>query len=183
MRTPCELWARFVLEELGNRGTKTKGTGMRVQETIRTLNRLIRSCRGAEAFCRVCATTRGAAQLRSVLRRRSDEWGRHGDELQALVLMLGGEPATGSLGAGWVRRIWLSCKAMILGSTEALVLEEWQFTQQRVLTQYEDALRGYLARRILRTVTVQSARIRHRLEQIESLRNECAVGSATVSRV
>jgi uncharacterized protein (TIGR02284 family) len=157
--------------------------GMRAQETIRTLNRLIRSCRGAEAFCRACSATRGAAQLRTVLRHRSDEWGRHGDELQALVLMLGGEPATGTATGGLARRTWLACKGLLLGSTEALVLEEWQFEQQRVLNGYEEALRGYLARRIQRTVTVQAARISQRLEQIESLRQENAVVSPNASHV
>jgi uncharacterized protein (TIGR02284 family) len=157
---------------------------MRARETIRTLNRLIRSCRGAEAFCLACAHTRGASQLRSVLRHRSEEWGRYGDELQALVLMLGGEPVTGNPASAWVRRrILLGCKAVLLGSSEALVLEEWQREQQRVLNRYEDALRGYLARRILRTVTVQSTRIQQRLQQIESLRHEYAVGPPTVSRV
>ena len=152
--------------------------GMRARETIRTLNRLIRSCRGAEAFCRACATTRGASQLRTVLRHRSEEWGRHGDELQALVLMLGGEPATGSHTGGCARRMWRACKALLLGSSEALVLEEWQFEQQRVLNRYEEALRGYFARRILRTVTVQAARIAQRLEQIESLRQRIRGGVA-----
>ena len=159
------------------------GIAMRAQETIRTLNRLILSCRGGEAFCRACATTRGASQLRTVLRHRSEEWGRHGDELQALVLMLGGEPATGSAAGGWAQRMWLACKVLVLGSSEALVLEEWRLAQRRVLNRYEEALRGYLARRILRTVTVQAARISQRLEQIESLRNEHAVGSPNVSRV
>jgi uncharacterized protein (TIGR02284 family) len=157
---------------------------MRARETIRTLNRLISSCRGAEAFCLACARTRGASQLRAVLRRRSEEWGRYGDELQALVLMLGGEPVTGNPAAAWVRRrIWLAGKALLLGSSEALVLEEWQCEQQRVLNRYNEALKGYLARRILRTVTVQSARIEQRLEQIESLRQGYAVGSPNVSRV
>jgi uncharacterized protein (TIGR02284 family) len=157
---------------------------MRARETIRTLNRLIVSCRGAEAFCHACAQTRGALQLRSVLRRRSEEWGRYGDELQALVLMLGGEPAIGNPAGAWVRsRIWLAGKALLLGSTEALVLEEWQREQQRVLYRYEEALKGYLARRILRTVKSQSARIQQRMEQIESLRQEYAVGAPTVSRV
>jgi len=157
--------------------------GMRARETIRTLNRLIRSCRGAEAFCRACATIRGASQLRTVLRHRSEEWGRHGDELQALVLMLGGEPATGSHTGGYARRIWLGCKALLLGSSEALVLEEWQCEQQRVLSRYEEALRAYFARRVLRTVTVQAARIAQRLEQIESLRDQIAVASPNPSRV
>jgi uncharacterized protein (TIGR02284 family) len=157
---------------------------MRARETIRTLNRLIRACRGAEAFCLACAHTRGGSQLRAVLRRRSEEWGRYGDELQALVLMLGGEPVTGNPGGAWLRRrILLACKALLLGSSEALVLEEWQREQQRALRRYEEALRGYLARRILRTVSVQSTRIQQRLQQIESLRHEYAVGSPNASRV
>lgn len=159
------------------------GIGMRAQETIRTLNRLIRSCRGAEAFCGACSATRGAVQLRTVLRHRAEEWGRHGDELQALVLMLGGEPATGTAGGRLVRRTWLVCKALLLGSTEALVLEEWQFEQQRALSRYEEALRGYLVRRIRRTVSVQAARINQRLEQLESLRHENAVVSPNASHV
>jgi uncharacterized protein (TIGR02284 family) len=159
------------------------GIGMRTQETIRTLNRLIRSCRGAEAFCRASAQTRGASQLRTVLRHRSEEWGRYGDELQALVLMLGGEPATGSPTGGWARGMWLACKALALGSSEALVLEEWQFEQQRVLSRYQEALRGYLARRILRTVNGQAARINQRLKQIESLRHEYAVVSPNAPSV
>ena len=48
---------------------------------------------------------------------------------------------------------------------------------------YQEALRGYLARRILRTVTVQAARISQRLEQIESLRQECAVLAPNPSQV
>ena len=94
---------------------------MRARETIRTLNRLIIGCRGAEAFCLACAQTRGASQLRSVLRHRSEEWGRYADELQALVLMLGGEPVTGSPADAWMRRIWLAGKALLLGSTEAVL--------------------------------------------------------------
>jgi len=156
---------------------------MRARETIRTLNRLIVSCRGAEAFCLACARTRAAAQLRCVLRHRSEEWGRFGDELQALVLMLGGEPATGKLTSLWRRRIWVIGKALLLGSSEALVLEEWQREQQRVLGRYEEALKGYLAKRILRTVGTQSIRIQQRLQQIESLRQEYAVGSPNPSRV
>src|SRR5580700_5008526 len=115
---------------------------MRARESIRTLNRLIAACRRAEAFCRGCAHTRGASQLRSVLRHRSDEWGRYGDELQALVLMLGGEPVTGNPGGAWaLRRVWLAGKALLLGFTESLVLEEWQAEQQRVLSRYDEALK------------------------------------------
>jgi uncharacterized protein (TIGR02284 family) len=156
---------------------------MRARETIRTLNRLIVSCRAAEDYCLACGQTRGALQLRAVLRRRSEEWGRYGDELQALVLMLGGEPAIGHPAGAWLRRIGLSVKALFLGASEALVLEEWQHEQQRVLNRYKEALQGYLARRILRTVNIQFVRIEQRLDQIQSLRQEYAVGSPNFARV
>jgi uncharacterized protein (TIGR02284 family) len=172
---PVDLNQAGMLCASGKAVFASMGIGMRTQETIRTLNRLIRSCRGAEAFCRASARTRGATQLRTVLRHRAEEWGRYGDELQALVLMLGGEPATRSATGGLARRLWLASKTLVLGSSEALVLEEWQSEQQRVLKRYQEALQGYLARRILRTVTVQAARISQRLEQIESLRQENAV--------
>ena len=84
---------------------------------------------------------------------------------------------------GGARRIWLACKALVLGSSEALVRDEWRVVQRRVLQRYKEALHGYLARRILRTVSVQAARISQRLEQIESLRNEHAVRSPNPSRV
>jgi uncharacterized protein (TIGR02284 family) len=159
------------------------GIVMQARETIRTLNRLIRGCRGAEAICLACSKTRGALQLGSVLRHRGEEWGRYGDELQALVLMLGGEPATGSPVGAWARRMWVLTKGLLLGSSEALVLDEWRFEQQRVLSRYDEAMRGYLARRIRRTVSVQAARIEQRLEQIQLLRHGYSAGSDNASRV
>ena len=77
----------------------------------------------------------------------------------------------------------LSVKALFLGSSEALVLEEWQHEQQRVLNRYKEALQGYLARRILRTVNTQFVRIEQRLDQIQSLRQGYAVGSPNISHV
>jgi hypothetical protein len=97
--------------------------------------------------------------------------------------MLGGEPATGSPVGVWARRMWLLGKGLLLGATETVVLDEWRFMQQRVLSRYEEAISGYLARRIRHTVTVQSARILQRLEQIESLRQEYSVASPSASRV
>ncbi|MEP7247042.1 MAG: DUF2383 domain-containing protein, partial [Gammaproteobacteria bacterium] len=66
---------------------------MRTQATIRILNRLIRTCRDGEDVCGACSDATESPGLRSLMRYRSEEWGRQGDELQALVLLLGGKPA------------------------------------------------------------------------------------------
>jgi len=73
---------------LGCEDTSIQEAVMRTQATIRTLNTLIRACRDSEELCAVCGDSVESAGLRSLLRYRSEEWGRQGDELQALVLLL-----------------------------------------------------------------------------------------------
>jgi uncharacterized protein (TIGR02284 family) len=156
---------------------------MRTQETIRTLNRLIRTCRDGEDLCRIYSESVESAGLRTLLRFRSEEWARQGDELQALVLLLGGEPATyGSLGAR-LASAWTSLRTAVFGATDLPVLEQWQRVQQHSLDRYEEALSGYLPERIRRTVSLQADRVVDRFEQISALHGQYAVQSQTASHV
>ena len=63
---------------------------MQPQTTAATLNKLIRTCRDGEAICRIWSHAAGSPDVRDLLRERSQDWSRQGDELQALVLLLGG---------------------------------------------------------------------------------------------
>jgi uncharacterized protein (TIGR02284 family) len=143
---------------------------MHTQDTIRTLNRLIRTCRDGEAFCRVCARCRVGNELQTLLRSRSEEWARQGDELQALVLLLNGEPALSGTFAATMRRGWIALRAGLIGSAEDPVVEAWELMQREAWERYAAAMSGYLPERIRRTISLQSDRISDRCDQIGSLR-------------
>lgn len=150
---------------------------MHTQDTIRTLNRLIRICRDGERFCRVGMNAAESSGLRTLLQYRSEEWGRHGDELQALVLLLKGEPATSGTPAAGLTCAWTALRAAMLGANDLAVVERWQRLQQRAFDRYEEALSGYLPERIRRTVQLQAERVFERCEQIGALRGQCAIHS------
>jgi uncharacterized protein (TIGR02284 family) len=156
---------------------RNEEVAMRTQETIRTLNRLIQTCRDGEEFCRVCGEAVDGMGLKSLLRYRSEEWGRNGDELQALVLLLGGEPATSGTPGARILRSWITLKAAIFGPGDLSVLENWEQQQQNALDRYEEALGGYLPERIRRTVSLQADRIVDRTDQIGGLRDQYTIHS------
>ena len=153
---------------------------MRTQATIRTLNKLIRTCRDSEELCGVCSDSVQSPGLRSLLRYRSEEWGRQGDELQALVLLLGGNPATAASPYGQCASTWLGVKTALLGASSLAAIETWQKVQQRGLDRYDEALGNYLPERIRRTVGLQANRVLDRSEKIGMLRGEYTLHSQSV---
>jgi uncharacterized protein (TIGR02284 family) len=156
---------------------ENEGVAMHTQDTIRTLNRLIQTCRDGEEFCRAAGESVDSIELRPLFRFRSEEWGRQGDELQALVLLLGGDPATFGTAEAQVLRGWMKLKALIFGRSDLSVLEQWRAAQQHALARYEEALSGYLPQRIRRTVSLQADRVLDRAEQIEIIRDRFMVHS------
>jgi uncharacterized protein (TIGR02284 family) len=143
---------------------------MHTQDTIRTLNGLIRICRDGEEFCHVGAGRAGGVELGELLRNRSSEWGRLGDELQALVLLLGGEPATSGTLAAQALRAGLILRTALFGASDTALLGELQRLTEHALTRYEEAVSGYLPERIRRTISLQADRIADRQEQMAGLR-------------
>lgn len=150
---------------------------MHTQDIIRALNRLIQVCRDGEHFCRAAGESVQSAELRPLFRFRCEEWGRQGDELQALVLLLGGDPATSGTAAAGVSRAWMKLKAVLFGRCDGAVLEEWHDAQHHALERYAEALNGYLPQRIRRTVSLQTDHIMDRHAQIETLRDQHSVHS------
>jgi uncharacterized protein (TIGR02284 family) len=156
-----------MLESMSRR-PKKEGR-MNKQETIRILNRLIRTCRDSEELCRTLSDGAGSVNVVRSLRNRSEQWSRRGDELQALVLFLGGEPETGGSPAGWLSRARMVAKSAVLGHRDIPALEEWQRSQQQAVHRYKEALNGYLPERVRRTITLQAGRVDGRRGQVLSM--------------
>jgi uncharacterized protein (TIGR02284 family) len=148
---------------------------MLMQKTIRTLNQLTRVCRDGEESCRICSRRTASSDLRALLCQRCDEWGRLGDELQALVLSLGGSPVTSGTVAARARRAWLVLSTALVGPTDAALIEAWRRAQRHALAPYTEAVGGYLPERIRRTVSLQADRIADRLDEIDGLQRRGAV--------
>jgi uncharacterized protein (TIGR02284 family) len=139
---------------------------MNVPATIATLNGLIRTCRDAQWLCTSWGRKAASPNLQARFRVRGEEWAGHGDELQALVLLLGGEPATSaSLSAG-LQSLWLECRYTVLGRSDSAAMEGCESVQQFALGCYEQALAGYLPERIRQTVRLQAERIAGRCERL-----------------
>jgi uncharacterized protein (TIGR02284 family) len=154
---------------------------MRTRDTIRTLNSLIRTCRDAEYLCQISARAVVSEDLRALVSRRSEEWARQGDELQALVLLLGGSPDNAGSAAGYVLGSWASARSAVLGRSDLSAVEDWNHVQERALDKYQHALLGYLPERIRRTVGLQADRMIERLEQINALCGQYALDAQGIS--
>jgi uncharacterized protein (TIGR02284 family) len=144
---------------------------MNALATIVTLNKLIRTCRDAEWLCASWGRTAESAHLRARFHQRGEEWGRQGDELQALVLMLGGEPATYATLSAGLQSLWLECRYTLMGRSDAAALEGCESVQQFALACYEDALAGYLPERIRRTVSMQARQTLARCDRPVEIKN------------
>jgi uncharacterized protein (TIGR02284 family) len=150
---------------------------MRTQETIRALNHLTRVCRSAEQRCGVLGRATRSADLARLLRAASEEWSRHGDELQALVLLLGGRPVTRPAPGAWLLGARMVLNRALFADMETPVLAAWHRLQASAVRGYIDALESYWPERIRRTVRLQADRAEGRYGRIAGLRGRYALHS------
>ncbi len=167
-------WARIVLELVCKSG---RGRLKSMLRTIRTLNRLIRVCRDGEAVCRAWSAAAESADLRDLLRERSEQWARQADELQALVLLFGARPAhLGTIG-GRGLSAWIAVKTALCGRADLPVLLDWEHVQRGALRRYQHALEDPLPELVRRTLTLQASRLSAHHHRLEDLRGHFAAHS------
>lgn len=148
---------------------------MRTQETVLALNQLIRVCRTAERRCGVLARLPLTVDVARLLRAASEEWSRQGDELQALVLLLGGKPQTRPEGGGWLLQARMLANRSLFARVDAPALAAWETVQGKAVHGYVEALKSYWPERIRRTVRLQADRAGDRYGRIAGLRGRYAL--------
>ncbi|HEY4210880.1 MAG TPA: PA2169 family four-helix-bundle protein [Steroidobacteraceae bacterium] len=142
---------------------------MSARQSIRTLNRLVQTCRDGEAACAAWSAAVASPDLEEGLWHRSQEWGRQGDELQALVLLLGGRPARTATPAGRALRGWILLKRVFLGRSDLSVVLGWEQAQRNALRRYQHALEGTQPAQVHRTLLLQAARLSDHHHHLEDL--------------
>lgn len=148
---------------------------MRTQETVLALNRLIRICRTAEERCRALARFPRTCDVARLLRAASEEWSRHGDELQALVLLLDGKPQTRPEAGGWLLQARLLANRALFANMDTPTLAAWENVHGSAVRGYIEALKSYWPERIRRTVRLQADRAEDRYGRITGLRGRYAL--------
>lgn len=147
---------------------------MKQDEIIDTLNNLIEiSNDGKEGFL-ACAENANldSPNLKNLLLEKSRECALAAEELKAVVIDLGGSPATGTTTAGALHRGWLDVKTAVTGKSDRAVLEECERGEDVAKLAYKKALDNDLPASIRSVVERQYQGVLRNHELIKKLRDE-----------
>jgi uncharacterized protein (TIGR02284 family) len=80
------------------------------------------------------------ADLKTLFERYASESRQYGQELNAEVSRLGGDPADGTTNSGKVYRVWMDLKAAVTGHDRKTVLQNCEFGEDAAQKAYDMAL-------------------------------------------
>ena len=147
---------------------------MEKSELISTLNDLIETCKDGEEGFLACCEGIEDPMLKASFMERSLDCGEAADELQELVLSLGGNPETQSSLAGTLHRRWVDIKAAITGQDEEAVLNECERGEDVAIRSYKNALEKDLPEYVRIIVERQFAGVRANHDEVKLMRDSAA---------
>jgi uncharacterized protein (TIGR02284 family) len=149
-----------------------KGGFMENNDVISTLNDLIQTCKdGVEGF-RTCAEDIKNPELKTYFSDRAERCTRAAEELQDLVIDLGGDPATFSHLSGTLHRRWVDVRSAITGKSEQDVLDECERGEDVAKHHYEAALKKDLPESVRLVVEDQYRGVQLNHDQVKGMRNQ-----------
>lgn len=142
-----------------------------LDSTVDVLNDLIETSKDGEAGFRSCAEDVKSLELKTVFNERALECAAAADELQALVVGLGGEPEDDTSVAGDLHRRWVDLKALVTGQDDKAILNECERGEDVAKKAYAEALENELPFNVREVIQHQYADVLRNHEQIKVLRN------------
>lgn len=141
-------------------------------DVISTLNDLIQTCKdGVEGF-RTCAEDTKNAEYRTYFSDRAERCERAAEELQDLVISMGGDPETSSHMAGALHRRWVDVRSAITGKNDEDILEECERGEDVAKHYYEAALKKDLPLEVRQIVEEQYRGVQMNHDQVKGMRNQ-----------
>ncbi len=141
-------------------------------DTIKVLNDLIETSKDGAAGFRTCAEDVKDSELKSLFSNRSRECEAAAQELQSVVLGLGGKPEDDTSVAGDLHRRWVDLKALVTGKDEKAILNECERGEDVAKKHYAEALEKELPLNVRELVQRQYAGVMRNHDQIKALRNQ-----------
>ncbi|AVO55602.1 PA2169 family four-helix-bundle protein [Ectopseudomonas mendocina] len=141
------------------------------KELVRTLNKLIETCKDGEAGFKVCAEDITRPDIKQLFTRRSRQCAEAAEELQRVVLENGGQPEDStSIGADLHRR-WVDLKSLVTGKDEAAILNEAERGEDVAKERYSEALAQNLPTDIRAIVQRQYEGVLRNHDEVRALRD------------
>lgn len=140
-------------------------------EVIDTLNDVLESCRDGEYGFGACAEHAKSPDLKTALLRHAEECRTAGQELQALIRQLGGEPDEGGSMSGALHRGWVSVRGTLGGYSDEAMLDECERGEDAAVARYRKALKQDLPPAIRSVVERQAEGAQRNHDQIKAMRD------------
>lgn len=144
-------------------------------KTIDTLNELIETCKDGEYGFRACSEQAKSHELKSMLASRASECRSAAQQLQALVLRMGGKAEDDGSMLGAMHRGWVSVKAKMSSYDDLAVLEECERGEDAALETYREAMKEDLTPEARTLVDQQYQGVKRNHDEVRRRRDELKV--------
>ncbi len=139
---------------------------------VSTLNDLIETCKDGEQGFRQCAEDIGDSQLKTFFIERAQTCTTAAEQLQEMVISLGGDPETRSSTSAALHRRWIDIKAAVTGKDDESILNECERGEDVALKSYRTALEKELPPDIRAMVETQYQGVQRNHDQVKALRDQ-----------
>ena len=156
----------------------TEGDVVSNDKVLDTLNDLIESCHDGEYGFKECAEHMKSVELKSLMVRHADECRVAGNELQAMVIQLGGTPDTGGTVSGALHRGWVSVRGALGAHSDESMLDECERGEDYAIARYRKALKVHLPAPVRALVERQAQGAQRNHDQVKRLRDTLKAAKA-----
>ncbi|HFX1462134.1 TPA: PA2169 family four-helix-bundle protein [Pseudomonas aeruginosa] len=142
-----------------------------LDETLDVLNDLLQTSKDGEAGFHACAEDLRDPQLKAAMLEQSRDCAAAADELERIVLELGGKPKDSTSFAGDLHRRWVDLKSLVTGKDEEAVLNECERGEDVAKHRYQAALEKSLPAEIHQVIERQYQGVLRHHDRVRALRD------------
>ena len=140
-------------------------------DVVDTLNDLLESCRDGEFGFDLAAEHAESTDIKTMLVGHAADCRTAGEELEALIRQLGGEPDEGGSVSGALHRGWVSVRGTLSGYSDQAMLDECERGEDSAVARYRKALKQTQPAAIRAVLERQAQGAQRNHDQVKAMRD------------